>query len=676
MTKKEYRKEYFSIPNLMGYFRILLITVYLFLYLRADSISDYRMAALVMILSFLTDFFDGKIARKFDMVTEFGKILDPVADKLTQGAMALSFTFRYPAMGVLFLAFVVKECILGLLGGVMMKRGYRMGGARMHGKICTAVLDAVMFLVLVVQKLSYLQVNLLVTVSMSVMAVSLCLYMKLYWQAWRAQKFGTGAEQKEVTKEKTSKRRRVMVIVVVVIAVVAFLLLGAVLPFVKQPKIQSKTKSQLDLEAFYGTEDSGERVKVISQNGEALEERIRLISQAKEEIILSTFEFDADTSGKMMMSALAEAAQRGVKVSVLVDGFPYITAMWGNPYFLAFAQMDNVELKVYNPIRLWKPWGFMGRLHDKYLIADDKAYILGGRNTYDYFLGDQPGYKNYDWDFLVYSEESKEKASLNQVRDYFRSIWEMPECRTLAKGKLWKHNPSVQKAEREILEGIDTLRTEHGDWFDEADYSSMTLSTNKIQLVSNPTHIFAKEPVVFYTITELMKQAEENVVFHTPYIICNDWMMEQLKEVCSQVDEVRMMTNSVANNGNPFGAMDYQKYKKKILDTGVDILEYDGGVSYHGKCFTIDDRLSAIGSFNWDMRSAYLDTELMLVIDSPEVNQQLRQEMENYEKDALKVVDEDTYDPSTGLVPKKISEKREFRIQILKVAAAWARFLM
>ena len=102
-----------------------------------------------------------------------------------------------------------------------------------------------------------------------------------------------------------------------------------------------------------------------------------------------------------------------------------------------------------------------------------------------------------------------------------------------------------------------------------------------------------------------MKQAEEKVFFHTPYIICDDWMLQQLQEVCSQVDQVCMMTNSVANNGNPFGAMDYQRYKGKILDTGVQILEYDGGVSYHGKCFAIDDRIASIGSFNWDMTVSY-----------------------------------------------------------------------
>ena len=193
--------------------------------------------------------------------------------------------------------------------------------------------------------------------------------------------------------------------------------------------------------------------------------------------------------------------------------------------------------------------------------------------------------------------------------------------------------------------------------------------------MTNPTHCYAKEPVVFYTITELMLQAEREVRFHTPYIICNDWMLERLAQICEKVPDTVMMTNSVANNGNPFGAMDYEKNKGKILDTGVKILEYDGGVSYHGKCFVIDDRLSGIGSFNWDMRSAYIDTEIMLVIDSRELNGQLRQEMAEYEKEALPVVDEETYDLPEGMEPQQISFKRRARIVVLRLLAGWARFL-
>lgn len=185
--KKDIKREYFSIPNLMGYFRIILIPVYLFLYLRAESTHDYYVAAGVMFLSFLSDFLDGKIARKFHMITEFGKILDPIADKLTQGAIAISFSFRYPAMAVLLIVFLCKEGFMGIVGAYMMKKGYRMNGAQMHGKICTAVLDFSMLIILVMPEISFLTVNILVGISICFMLVSLYRYGRLYWKVWKEQ---------------------------------------------------------------------------------------------------------------------------------------------------------------------------------------------------------------------------------------------------------------------------------------------------------------------------------------------------------------------------------------------------------------------------------------------------------------------------------------------------------
>ena len=79
------RHELFSIPNLMGYFRSLMIPVFCFLYLTAETKQDIWKAAAVVLISSLTDMLDGLVARKFNMITEFGKFLDPFADKLTHG---------------------------------------------------------------------------------------------------------------------------------------------------------------------------------------------------------------------------------------------------------------------------------------------------------------------------------------------------------------------------------------------------------------------------------------------------------------------------------------------------------------------------------------------------------------------------------------------------------------
>ena len=463
------------------------------------------------------------------------------------------------------------------------------------------------------------------------------------------------------------KKHRLRKLCVILLLILAYAC-AIVLPYSRQPAITADTRKQFSASDFYGDSDTGERSMIISDNGQALAERIRLISQAEEEIILSTFDFDADASGRMLLAALYQAAERGVHVSLLVDGISYATGILGNSWFYALTEQENVEFKIYNPLNPLKPWEFMGRLHDKYLIVDRSAYILGGRNCYDFFLGDHDGYKNYDWDVLVCCEDSEDFPSMEQLRAYFSSVWELDACHTVTRGSAKKQD-DLQALYRQMQE-------EHADWFEPVDYRELTVPARRIRLVSNPVHTRAKEPMVFYSITELMAQAEKTVSIHTPYILCDDWMLEQLTEICARVPEVHMMTNSVANNGNPFGAMDYYINKEKLLDSGVGMLEYDSGVSYHGKCFTVDDRLAAIGSFNWDMRSAYLDTELMLVIDSPELNALLREEMGSYERDALKVIDGDSYDLAENQIPQPLSPGKERRLKILYRLAYWARFLM
>ncbi len=470
------------------------------------------------------------------------------------------------------------------------------------------------------------------------------------------------------------KIKRIMMYLL--LGMILYLLIGVILPFLFHPKISEKTKRKVSQLDFTGSEAGDERVRILADNGEALKERIRLISQAEKRIILSTFEFRTDESGKDMLAALRAAAQRRVQIQLLVDGMAATIRMPGNEYFTALSALETAEIRIYNPISLLKPWQLMGRMHDKYLIVDDDAYILGGRNTYDYFLGDHDGYINYDWDALVYQAGEVCGESMLSLIDYFETVWNHSLCRTYKDECEALKRDSVIAAGATLDNRYEMMQKEHPAWFEACDYEAVTKPANQIKLVTNPIHCYAKEPIVFYTIVQLMGQAEEEVRFHTPYIICNDWMLQCLQEACQKVPDIYMMTNSVANNGNPFGAMDYKYNKKKILRTGVKSLEYDGGVSYHGKCFVIDDRFSGVGSFNWDMRSSYIDTEMMLVIDSPEVTADLKREMSHYEADAL-AVSEGFHDfIQKEAEPQKIGFVKNIVIIFLRMFAGWARFLM
>jgi cardiolipin synthase len=137
---KNWKKEIFTIPNLLSLFRLLLIPVYVNIYLKASEQKDYLLAGFVLAVSCLTDMFDGKLARKLNMVSNFGKLLDPMADKLTQLAITVCLSQRYHVLKPVLVLFLIKE-IFQLVAVILnFRKGKALDGALMAGKICTTVL--------------------------------------------------------------------------------------------------------------------------------------------------------------------------------------------------------------------------------------------------------------------------------------------------------------------------------------------------------------------------------------------------------------------------------------------------------------------------------------------------------------------------------------------------------
>lgn len=439
---------------------------------------------------------------------------------------------------------------------------------------------------------------------------------------------------KQMQKPKQIKRHPLRGVLGLLALILLYLVTGAIIPFLKQPEPGAACGQFNPADAYTNTPGI-ERAAIISDNNEAFLRRFQLISQAREQIILSSYDFKADASGLSLLAALYDAAERGVQVKIIVDGLNAVTKVQYNPYFQALSAHENGEVRIYNPFKPWLPWRLMGRMHDKYLIADDFAYLLGGRNTHDAFLKSDTESMCYDWDALLYTAQAEGVSSLDTLEAYFSQVWEKEYTKPLPADKTLGKRTRVQRAAQALRERFADLCREHPEYTEAPDYNALTVPVNQVSLLHNPTDLYAKEPVVFHAMTQLMLTAEEEVFIHTPYISCNSWMLERLTQACGKQAQVSLMTNSVANNANPLGSMDYFANRKKILATGLQLLEYDGGTSYHGKCMSIDNRLSVIGSFNLDMRSTYIDTELMLVIDSAELNRMLREKMERYEARSL-----------------------------------------
>lgn len=175
-------KEFFTIPNFLSVFRILLIPVYAVIYMKAQEMKDYITAAAVFALSAVSDMADGIIARKFNMRSRIGIMLDPFADKLTQGVIIVCLSIKNSEILPLLILFIIKEGFMLVMGCRLLKRRKMLDGALWAGKICTTVLFISMVtLVIFGQSLSRAALHGIVTTCSVFMLISLISYARCFF---------------------------------------------------------------------------------------------------------------------------------------------------------------------------------------------------------------------------------------------------------------------------------------------------------------------------------------------------------------------------------------------------------------------------------------------------------------------------------------------------------------
>lgn len=185
MEKETDLNKIITIPNLLSFFRLCLIPVLIWLYCVEKK---YALTGWVLVLSGVTDLVDGYIARRFHMISNLGKILDPVADKLTQAAMLFCLFTRFPHMLVLLVLMAVKELYMAVSGCLVIKRTGNVHGADWHGKIVTFLLYAMAALHIIWGDIPAAVSDALITVCGIMMTVSLVLYVRKNMKLWKEGK--------------------------------------------------------------------------------------------------------------------------------------------------------------------------------------------------------------------------------------------------------------------------------------------------------------------------------------------------------------------------------------------------------------------------------------------------------------------------------------------------------
>ncbi len=180
MFNVNWKKEVFTIPNFLSLFRLLLIPVYVYLYLTASSTACYVAAGSVLAVSCLTDLVDGKIARKFNMVSKLGIILDPIADKATQATLLICLSLNHPILYPVLWLLVIKESFQLIAGVAAYLNGKMLPGALLIGKICTTVLFVSLIFMVLFPDIPERVVNLIAMIDGCFLAASFIGYICAY----------------------------------------------------------------------------------------------------------------------------------------------------------------------------------------------------------------------------------------------------------------------------------------------------------------------------------------------------------------------------------------------------------------------------------------------------------------------------------------------------------------
>ncbi len=180
MPIKDWKKEIWTIPNMLSIFRIVMIPVYIYVYLNATKPSHYALAAAILSVSCLTDMIDGKIARKFNMISTLGKILDPIADKATQLSLIWCLAAAYPQLWIVMGLFLIKEGFQLVAGIINLRQGKMLDGALMAGKVCTAVMFVCLIVMVLLPNLSAAVINVVIGICCVFMCISFVEYIRAY----------------------------------------------------------------------------------------------------------------------------------------------------------------------------------------------------------------------------------------------------------------------------------------------------------------------------------------------------------------------------------------------------------------------------------------------------------------------------------------------------------------
>ena len=399
------------------------------------------------------------------------------------------------------------------------------------------------------------------------------------------------------------------------------------------------------------------------ENGdEAMITRAWLSENAGKTIDIQYFIFALDNVGLIAVDYIVRAADRGIKVRILIDD---ILVEADEEKLLTLASHKNITIKIYNPVvNIGKTIfqkvkslkndfrGSNQRMHNKTFIIDNKVVITGGRNIADEYFDYDHEYNFRDRDVLLIGGITKD------VVHSFSDFWDSPLSKNVTSlidyagykldpagkfNQLHQYACNPENFWPQIREKIKTVPSA----FEAIQKSGELQWVDRVQFVSDipgkndGSQGLSGGGTTTTALMNLVKGAKKSIIIQSPYLVTTDVGKKLFQEAIARGVEVKIMTNSLASTDNLQAFGGYQRDREKLLQTGIRIFEYKPNsairhkimtgalqktINYaptfglHAKSMVIDGNITVIGTFNLDPRSANLNTECVTIIYSDKIS--------------------------------------------------------
>ena len=445
-------------------------------------------------------------------------------------------------------------------------------------------------------------------------------------------------------------------------------------------------------------------VYVLEDGDGSMVARAWLSEYAEHSIDIQYFIFTADNVGLIAADYLVRAADRGVKVRILVDD---IMVEADEQKLLTLDSHENISIKIYNPgtnvgkkisdkiIHLSTNFrGANQRMHNKTFTVDGKVVITGGRNIADEYFDYDHEYNFRDRDVLLIGGVTK------QIQESFDVFWNSSfvyEVKTLIDTTQYNYKqvnrfedlhqyacdsnnfwPQVRNKIKNIPSTFDMIQASGKlQWVDSVEFISDLPGKN------DGSKGLAGGGMTTDALVKLVKQAKDSIIIQSPYLITTDIGKQLFKEAVKRGVKIKILTNSLASTDNLQAFSGYQRDREELLKTGVRIFEFkpDAAIRFeimtgalqkkinhtpifglHAKSMVIDGKITVIGTFNLDPRSANLNTECVTVIHSEKISKEVQQEM------LIEIKPENAWETTLTFNPdSKSTLKKNIKAKAMKV---------